>query len=156
MLVSSAMGFILGEAISRLYGFDLSTSSLNVFASTLLVNIIAAFLQFIALFLIGVRLSDFIETAAANNTKTITVYMIQKLFEEYKKIHQGLGPLLALLFCIHTPLILCINYFMLSYLKASPAAIWSSGPVFWSCLTLIYVCLMSESSYDAVQVGIEI
>jgi hypothetical protein len=156
MLVSSTIGFILGETICQLFYSDLSTSALYFITSSELVYFTAAFLQFTALFLIGVRLTNFIETAAANSIKTITANTIQNLFEEYEKIQQGLGPLLAFLFCIHTPVILCISYFVLTYLKATPAAIWHIGSVFWSCLTLIYVCLMAEGSYDAVQAGVEI
>jgi hypothetical protein len=156
MLVSSAMFIILGETIRNLFlsKFQFSTIALYGLTSTVSVYVTAAFLQFMALFLIGVRLTNFIEIDAAHTT-AITANTIHNLFEEYNKIHQGLQPLFALLFCVHTPLILCFTFFVLSYVNSTSDAIWHCGIVFWSCLTLIYVCLLSEYCYDAVQVGIE-
>ena len=70
----------------------------------------------------------------------------------YEVLKRGVGPLIALLFCIHAPVILCFTYFVLAYAKQfSLGIIGHCGSIGWSSLTLIHTCLMAEDCYDALQ-----
>jgi hypothetical protein len=152
--VFSAIIFIAGETLEFLsynkYKIVYLTE-LQVFVSVVVLILTAAFLQFAALTLIEARQTNFVRAAATKNSKTITVTTVLNLLDEYELIRQGLGPLFAVLFCIHTPVITCFSYFVFAHLGRLSSGLWITGPLVWSCLTLIQICLISDNCYDAVQ-----
>jgi hypothetical protein len=151
MAVCSAISIILGETMAFLiyHNFGIfSTTALTNFITAEVSIVTAAFLQLTALILVEVRHTDFVREAAAKKSMTITVDTIQNLLDDYECMLQGLGPLYTLLFCIHTPIIICFTYYVFAFFSYE-----RTGSVVWSCLALIQICLMSEDCYDAVQVG---
>jgi hypothetical protein len=119
------------------------------FASILLMNGLACLLQLTVLLLVSSRQAYF-TTKAAKKSKTTACLQINNLLKEYENIKYGTAPLYALEFCIHTPIILCFAYFAISTPQILPF-LYSSGKIFWSSLTLIHICLMSEDCYNALQ-----
>ena len=118
----------------------------------MLVYVIAALLQFTALLLVGARKTAFVKTCAVDDNRIITADSIKNLLNDYEVLKRGIGPLIALLFCIHAPVILCFTYFVLAYAKQfSLGIIGHCGSIGWSSLTLIQTCLMAEDCYDALQ-----
>ena len=159
MLVLSALIFLAGETTQIMFlaihykTRGISTGGLiNIFGSNVLVYVIAALLQFTALLLVGARKTAFVKTCAVDDNRIITADSIKNLLNDYEVLKRGIGPLIALLFCIHAPVILCFTYFVLAYAKQfSLGIIGHCGTIGWSSLTLIHTCLMAEDCYDALQ-----
>jgi hypothetical protein len=156
ILVFSVVIFLSTEATSN-YLFALQDKAtgkptltiVHNAAANQLVNVTASLLQLTALLLVSSRQSFFVKKATMNRTLT-TCSVVNNLLKDYERVKFGVGPLYALDFCIHTPIILCFAYFGISS-QMFIIYLWSSGKIVWSGLTLIHICLMSEDCYDAVQ-----
>jgi hypothetical protein len=107
----------------------------------------ACLLQLTALLLVSSRQTWFIRYADRNRQST-TSANIKNLLREYENISNGIGPLYAVEFSIHAPMILCFAYFAMTN---SSLLLVSCTNIVWSSLILIHICLISEDCHDAVQ-----
>jgi hypothetical protein len=149
LLILSAFFFI---ASTNVYTFlsvgAMSTAMLvHKFIIALLTNNTACLLQLIALLLVSARQTWFIRCAARNRQST-TSTNIKNLLREYENISNGIGPLYAVEFSIHAPMILCFAYFAMTN---SSLLLVGCTNIVWSSLILIHICLISEDCHDAVQ-----
>ena len=96
-----------------------------------------------------IQQTRFIQTAA-DSTTMITTHAAQNLFHEYETIRQSVGPLYALEFSLHVPIILCFSYLVLAHPEDIGLVVWGCGSLAWSSLILTNICLMSEDCFDAL------
>ena len=157
MLVLSFILFIVGETTPLALMISLGKAKgaaaegvIHAFVSHQLMNLTAALLQLVALLVVSGRQAGFVQ-ATADSNKFITPHTIRSQLQDYENIRQGVGPFNALVFSIHAPIILCLDYFGMANPDNIGIIVWSSGSVAWSCLILIHICLMSEDCYDVVQ-----
>jgi hypothetical protein len=113
-------------------------------------NQTAALLQHIALTVISIKQTNFVQTCR-DGSKNFTLHKIQTLLESYERIGEGVGPFYALEFCTHVPIIVCLDYFGMSHPDTIGIIVWSAGSVAWSCLILIQICLLADDCYEALQ-----
>jgi hypothetical protein len=148
LLILSAFFFI---AITNVYAClrdgAMSTAMLvHDFIIALLANNTACLLQLTALLLVSSRQTRFIRCAARNRQST-TSANIKNLLREYENISTGIGPLYAVEFSIHAPIILCFAYFAMTQSSLLLVGCTNIG---WSSLNLIHICLVSEDCHNAV------
>ena len=157
MLVMSLISFLVTSTVSLtimlIVNKTLGMSTFGLvhwYTSNQVINLSAAIIQFIALMLVSIRQTSFINSVrvyAADSSKIKSPDVISNLLQNYEYIRKGIGPFNVFEFCIHAPIILCYSYFGLNN-SATRAMI---GNIFWSCLILTHICFMSDDCFDALQ-----
>ena len=147
--VGSSAAFVFFALLDKATGVPL-TGIVHNFFSCLLLNIISGLLQLVALLLVSSRQTEFIQAASRSHTVK-TAQSLQNRLREYEYIRLGVGPLYAVAFSIHAPIILCFVYFLLTNFNVIASCLWSCSNLVWSWLTLVHICLMAEDCYNVIQ-----
>jgi hypothetical protein len=159
MLVLAALVFMLIQTIS-LYNMtkELNMSNirlLHYFLPRQLVNSTVASVQFLVIMLISSTQSSFIRIIQRTPKNKINADTITDLLQDYENLSQGVGPFYALALCIHSPNVLIFGYFGLVMIRQghffNPVVLWSMGSIAWSSLTIVHICLLSDTCFQALQ-----
>jgi hypothetical protein len=159
MLVLAALVFMLIQTIS-LYNMtkELNMSNirlLHYFLPRQLVNSTVASVQFLVIMLISSTQSSFIRIIQRTPKHKIKADTITDLLQDYENLSQGVGPFYALALCIHSPNVLIFGYFGLVMIRQghffNPVVLWSMGSIAWSSLTIVHICLLSDTCFQALQ-----
>jgi hypothetical protein len=128
---------------------------LHYFLPRQLNNLTIVSLQFLVIMLVSSTQSTFVKILHESKQK-INVETITRLLQDYENIRQGVGPFYALELCIHCPSVLIFGYFGLVRISQeeyfNPTVLWSIGSIAWSSLTIVHICLLSDTCFQALQV----
>jgi hypothetical protein len=157
MLVLAALVFLLTQPVS-LYALtkERQISNMRLVHYVLprqLVNVTVASLQFLVIMLISSAQASFIKIIERSKENS-NVEIITQLLQDYENLRQGVGPFYALELCIHAPCVLIFVYFGLVMIRQgqyfSPIVLWSISSFAWSSLTIVHICLLSDSCFEAL------